>query len=596
MKHYPPEFGVHGSHGHCRELLARAGVAEGVVLDLGCAAGPLAEPVQALGADYVGVDIDADAIAALRGRGFEGHVLDLSGDDDAVLAALQGVVGERGLTAVLALDVVEHLVDPGPLLRALGRLAAAHPGLHLVVSIPNVTHTDIGIKLLLGRWDLSRIGLLDDTHVRFYNERLVTETLARAGWVEADAHDVVNAFSDQLFPADAPALRPGAPLRQTMWRIRMAAGPGGETYQFVRRFAHDPEAAAAVPQTPIVDRSPDDDDRAFLSVIVRDGGGHGVDALRALLSDLLAQTSDDFEVLLGGCDGDALETIGALLSELGQPPGDGEGDDEGGPLPALRPGVPVRAVADPDEGDWRDAAVAAATGRYVSVLDASARVAPGYVAAIRDAVEELPGRVVQHGAAAAPAATLAECRSVPFADVAAGREPLALEPLDLATTVPFGTLVLAAHAVPREACATNGLRFEAGDAEAAATLFLVRGVEMCGIVRTSDCLAVVDEESGLRDLAKDVEFVSAELDRTPVVLPEGAGSQLLYLRSIVAALVPQRDELVAQVDALNDQVKVLSNLVRTRDAELTRASAEARSPHSALARGVRRLGRALRRL
>jgi len=363
-----------------------------------------------------------------------------------------------------------------------------------------------------------------------------------------------------------------------MWRIRMAAGPGGETYQFVRRFAHDPEAAAAVPRTPIVDGSPDDEDRAVLSVIVRDGDGP--DALRALLSDLMVQTSGDFEVVVGGGDGDAVGALDALLSDL-----------------ADRPGFPVRAVAAPDEGDWRDAAVAAATGRYVSFLDASVRVAPGYVAAVRDAIEDLPGRVVQLGAAAAPAATLVERRSVPFADVVAGREPLALEPLDLATTVPFGVLVLAAHAVPREACATNGLRFRAGDPEAAAALFLVRAVEMCGIVRTSACVAVVDEEAGVRDLAKDVEFVSAELDRMPVVLPEGAGSQLFYLRSIVAALVPQRDELIAQIDALNDQVKVLANLVRTRDAELTQASAEARSPHSALTRRVRRrVGRALRRI
>jgi hypothetical protein len=244
--------------------------------------------------------------------------------------------------------------------------------------------------------------------------------------------------------------------------------------------------------------------------------------------------------------------------------------------------------------------VAAASGRYVSFLDASARVAPGYVATVRDAVESLPGRVVQHGAAAAPAATLAELRPVPFETVTADREQLRLEPLDLATTVPFGPLVLSAHAVPRELCATNGLRFHPDDPEAAASLFLVRAVEMCGIVRIDDCLTVVDE-AAVRDLAKDVEFVSADLDRTPLVLPEGGGSQLLHMRTLIAALLPQRDELAAQIDDLHEQVKVLSNLVRTRDAELTRTSAEARSLSSAVNRRVttrikRRLGGALRRL
>ena len=71
--------------------------------------------------------------------------------------------------------------------------------------------------------------------------------------------------------------------------------------------------------------------------------------------------------------------------------------------------------------------------------------------------------------------------------------------------------------------------------------------------------------------------MSADLDGTPMILPEGAGSQLLYMRTIIAALVAQRDELVAQIEELNEQVEVLSNLVRTRDEELTRTSAEARS-------------------
>ena len=166
--------------------------------------------------------------------------------------------------------------------------------------------------------------------------------------------------------------------------------------------------------------------------------------------------------------------------------------------------------------------------------------------------------------------------------------------------MPFGPLVLAAHAVPRELCATNGLRFHPGDPEAAASLFLMRAVELCGIVRVDDCLTVVDE-AAVRDLAKDVEFVSADLDGTPMILPEGAGSQLLYMRTMIAALVAQRVELVAQIEELNEQVEVLSNLVRTRDEALTRTSAEARSRRSAFNRRVttwvkRRVAGALRKL
>jgi SAM-dependent methyltransferase len=543
VKEYPREFGEDGSHGHCHRLLARSGLTGGLVLDLGCSSGPLAEPVADLGFEYVGVDIDAGAVESVVARGFEGHVVDLGDDEETVHAALEGILGDRRLAAVLLLDVLEHLVDPVPLLRALARLDATHGGVHVIVSIPNVSHVDVAIKLLLGRWDLSKIGLLDDTHVRFYNERLVRERMADGGWVEADADDVVNAFSDQLFPADAPALRPGAPLRQLLWRVRTAAADHAETYQFVRRYVQDPETAATIPRA-------------------------------ALFRDLAAQTDDDFEVVVMGDAGDLPERLAVPVTVIDAP--------------------------DPATGDWRNAAVAAATARYVAFVEDTSRLAPAYVATVRQAAAALPSRVVQSGVAAAPATALAKRRGDAFDAVAADHDQLALEPLDLATTVPFGPLVLAAHAVPREACASDGLRFGPGDADAAASLFLMRAVEMCGIVRSGACVTIVDD-ARVRDLAKDVDFVSADLGRVPMVLPEGAGPQLLAMRTAITALALQRDEQTARIEALADQVTSLSGLVRLRDAELSSASAEARSLAWRVNRRVtsrvkRRLARSLRRI
>jgi SAM-dependent methyltransferase len=572
VKEYPREFGEDGSHGHCHRLLARSGLTGGLVLDLGCSSGPLAEPVADLGFEYVGVDIDAGAVESVVARGFEGHVVDLGDDEETVHAALEGILGDRRLAAVLLLDVLEHLVDPVPLLRALARLDATHGGVHVIVSIPNVSHVDVAIKLLLGRWDLSKIGLLDDTHVRFYNERLVRERMADGGWVEADADDVVNAFSDQLFPADAPALRPGAPLRQLLWRVRTAAADHAETYQFVRRYVQDPETAATIPRAPVWDAMPSDDDKALLTVVVSPTGDGP--AAAALFRDLAAQTDDDFEVVVMGDAGDLPERLAVPVTVIDAP--------------------------DPATGDWRNAAVAAATARYVAFVEDTSRLAPAYVATVRQAAAALPSRVVQSGVAAAPATALAKRRGDAFDAVAADHDQLALEPLDLATTVPFGPLVLAAHAVPREACASDGLRFGPGDADAAASLFLMRAVEMCGIVRSGACVTIVDD-ARVRDLAKDVDFVSADLGRVPMVLPEGAGPQLLAMRTAITALALQRDEQTARIEALADQVTSLSGLVRLRDAELSSASAEARSLAWRVNRRVtsrvkRRLARSLRRI
>jgi hypothetical protein len=578
VKDYPPDFIEDGSHGRCYRLLSRAGVRQGVVLDLGCARGPLAEPVSSLDLEYVGADIDRDALDVLAARGFETHPLDLTADEDELVDALEGMLGGRALAAVLLLDVIEHLVDAGPLLRALARLDAKHDGIHLIVSIPNVTHVDVGIKLLLGRWDMTDIGLLDDTHLRFFTDRTVRATLAGGGWVEADADDVVNAFSDQLFPADAPALRPGAPLRQLLWRVRTAAADHGETYQFIRRFVCDHEAAAALAGRLAAEVDEDEvlgaagSEQPLLTAVV-DGRREGDGAVHALRRDLAAQGRPDVEILVVG------------------------GADAGRPADGTGPAVRVLPL--PDEGSWRNAALAAARGRYVTFLRAGTRVAPGYLDAMADAVDALPARVVQVSVAGSDAEGLTRAASADFATAAAAAEPLAIDMLDLVGMGALGPVPLDAHAVPREAWRTNGLAF-VDDDDPATLLFLVRAVEMCGIVRTSERLVVVDRDAV--DLAGDhIDEVAKHLDHTPTVLPEGAASQIYSLRAAHESESAARAALEVRLAELEDQVRSLSALLRQRDAETGEAIAEAESlrstvERSAILRARRRISRVLRRI
>ncbi len=575
MKRYQESFEEDGAHGHGFRLLADAALGDGggVVLDLGCAAGPLAEQVTGLGHRYVGADIDAAAVDQLRARGFEGHVLDLSLGEDELAAALDAVLDGRAPAAVLLFDVVEHLVDAEPLLACMSRLAQAHPGLQLVVSIPNTTHVDVGIKLLLGRWDMTEIGLLDDTHLRFFSGPVVDATFARAGWVEVDANDVVNAFSDQLFPADAPALRPGAPLRQIMWRVRMGADPYGETYQFVRRYAYDPAA------TQVEDRAAIDADGCFLTVAVR-GTGPDDARLAGLLDDVGRQPAGEIEVLVCHVMDDLDHTDGV------------DGATDPAAAPDGSPGPLVRTVTVGLDRDWRDAGARAARGRYVAFLDERTRLPDGYVETVQQAVDALPGRVVQVRAATAS----------PREPAGAGgpaHQPVDLDPLDLASRVPWGDVVLDAHAVPRHVCLSNGLRFDPDAADGAASLFLLRAIEMCGIVRPDDC-AVVVHPSVPRNLATDLVVLQKHLSLSPLLLPEGAGSQLLALRDDVTRVVPERDGLVEQLGAARQQAETLSRLLRDSDAQLTRERDESRSlraryEHRLTARLRHRLGRLLRR-
>jgi 2-polyprenyl-3-methyl-5-hydroxy-6-metoxy-1,4-benzoquinol methylase len=558
VKEYPGEFADDGAHGHGFELLARSARERGLVIDLGCATGPLAEPVTSLGFDYLGADIDTTALAGLAARGFEARQLDLRLDEEALVDALSALAGGRDVAAVLLLDVVEHLVDPGPTLRAIARLGApGSPPPDLIVSVPNVAHVDLGAKLLVGRWDLTKIGLLDDTHLRFFTDRRLRDVMATAGWTETDAYDVVNPYSDQMFPVDAPVLRPGTPLRQLLSRLRTNADPFGETYQHVRRFEHD--ASRLVPLD-AADDSAVELSVPFLTICVRlTGTTDG----SVVANDLAGQTDRDFEVVVSR---------------------DPRADDfAGGPDLA---GIGVHVFRLGDVADWRNAAVEAANGRYVAFLDDRTRVAPRYVEAIRGAGEKLPARVVQ--------TSVYQHDSVgpePFDDLVVDLPTVDLDPLDLASSRPFGSVVLTAYAVPREACATVGLRFPMPSASGSIAVFLLRAVEMCGIVRSDEAVTAVGP-GAVRDLAADLAYVQDELGRTPMVIPEGAASYILHMRETLAAVVPERDRLAGQLAATKEHVSSLTSLIRQRENEVAAAMAEADAAR--LAR-ERRLSTKLRR-
>jgi len=69
---------------------------------------------------------------------------------------------------ILALDVLEHLVDPAAVVRRLATRLA--PGGAFVVSLPHVGHYSVALPLVLkGRWTYQDEGLLDRTHLRFFD-------------------------------------------------------------------------------------------------------------------------------------------------------------------------------------------------------------------------------------------------------------------------------------------------------------------------------------------------------------------------------------------------------------------------------------------
>ena len=126
---------------------------------------------------------------------------------------------------ILFADVLEHLRDPMQVLKhAVSMLA--DDGM-ILVSLPNVGHNDVLVKLLTGYWDYTSVGLLDDTHIHFWGINNLDAFFTQAGLciTVKDCLIVPTARTEQYagisFPADENIY---ATIKNR---------PEGEIYQFI---------------------------------------------------------------------------------------------------------------------------------------------------------------------------------------------------------------------------------------------------------------------------------------------------------------------------------------------------------------------------
>jgi SAM-dependent methyltransferase len=81
---------------------------------------------------------------------------------------------------ILALDVLEHIVAPADMVRKYAKLLAV--GGRFIVSVPNVGHYSVSLPLFVrGSWDYADAGILDRTHLTFFDEREARNLFAASG-------------------------------------------------------------------------------------------------------------------------------------------------------------------------------------------------------------------------------------------------------------------------------------------------------------------------------------------------------------------------------------------------------------------------------
>jgi SAM-dependent methyltransferase len=148
------------------------------VLDVGCGAGGLTVAINGGKNNTVlCIEPDPERAAVARGKGLQV----VSGFFDEAFIETCGA-----FDAILFGDVLEHLADPGAVL-TLARRCLAKGGV-IIVSVPNIAHWTVRLKLLLGRFDYSDGGIMDATHLRWFTRKTLLAMLAHAGLEASNVH------------------------------------------------------------------------------------------------------------------------------------------------------------------------------------------------------------------------------------------------------------------------------------------------------------------------------------------------------------------------------------------------------------------------
>jgi len=149
------------------------------VLELGASGGHVTRLLRERGNKVVTVEVEPTAIERLR------LIADSVVSTDLDWLELDNHVDGK-FDVIIAGDVLEHLMFPGSVLVMLRRMVKDDG--YLIVSLPNITHADVALKLVAGEFEYMDVGLLDSSHVRFFDRRRAVELLESAGWTVEEAY------------------------------------------------------------------------------------------------------------------------------------------------------------------------------------------------------------------------------------------------------------------------------------------------------------------------------------------------------------------------------------------------------------------------
>ena len=178
----------------------------GEVLEVGTATGYLTSEMTKRGCAVTGIEQDAEMAKIAQQHCRKMIVADVETLDFSELGRFD---------AVILGDVVEHLRNPREFLQKMAQVLK--PGGKVLISLPNIANIWVRLNLLFGRFNYSRVGILDETHLRFFTLES-SKKIARESGLEVISTSVTPVPLPLILPSTSEG-RPLSFLHALNWGI-----------------------------------------------------------------------------------------------------------------------------------------------------------------------------------------------------------------------------------------------------------------------------------------------------------------------------------------------------------------------------------------
>lgn len=207
---------MNGSHGIILSHIKQGST----VLEMGCAAGHMTKYMhENLNCNVHIIEIDEDACKQATQYANDWWCGDLEDNE----RDWKAYYSQYKYDYILFADVLEHLKNPSEVLERAVTLLKDDG--RVIISIPNICHNDILMQMYYNHWNYTGLGLLDNTHLRFWGKDEL-QTLVNSNGL------MIESWSKVVIPMLGTEQRPAFKVNDDLIKL-LRQREDGDVYQWI---------------------------------------------------------------------------------------------------------------------------------------------------------------------------------------------------------------------------------------------------------------------------------------------------------------------------------------------------------------------------